>query len=82
VAAHVGTVRDPLSSWESDTAYINFAERDIPGDRLFGPYAHHRLRGVKAAYDPADLFRSNHPVAPAPAVKARRPAGRVVGGGR
>jgi hypothetical protein len=53
VAAHVGTVRDALSSWESDTAsYINFAERDIPGDRLFGPYAHHRLRAVKAAYAP------------------------------
>ena len=37
----------------------------LEGDRLFGPYAHHRLRAVKAAYDPADLFRSNHPVAPA-----------------
>ena len=35
------------------------------GDNLFGPYAHHRLRAVKSAYDPADLFRSNHPVAPA-----------------
>jgi hypothetical protein len=65
VAAHVDAVRDALSPWEADTAYVNFAERDMPGDRLFGPYAHHRLRAVKAAYDPADLFRSNHPVAPA-----------------
>ena len=65
VAAHVDVVREALSSWEADTAYLNFAERDIPGDRLFGPYAHHRLRAVKSAYDPADLFRSNHPVAPA-----------------
>ncbi|MBV9832552.1 MAG: BBE domain-containing protein, partial [Marmoricola sp.] len=24
-----------------------------------------RLREVKAAYDPADLIRSNHPIAPA-----------------
>ena len=64
-ATHVDVIREALSSWESDTTYLNFAERDIAGDRLFGPYAHHRLRAVKAAYDPADLFRSNHPVAPA-----------------
>ena len=65
VSAHVGAVREALAPWEAETAYLNFAERDIPGDNLFGPYAHHRLRAVKSAYDPADLFRSNHPVAPA-----------------
>ena len=58
-------IHEALAPWEAETAYLNFAERDIAGDRLFGPYAHHRLRAVKAAYDPADLFRSNHPVAPA-----------------
>jgi hypothetical protein len=65
VSAHVEVVREALAPWEAETAYLNFAERDIPGDNLFGPYAHHRLRAVKSAYDPADLFRSNHPVAPA-----------------
>jgi hypothetical protein len=65
VSAHVGVVREALAPWEAETAYLNFAERDIPGDNLFGPYAHHRLRAVKSAYDPADLFLSNHPVAPA-----------------
>jgi FAD binding domain-containing protein/berberine-like enzyme len=65
VSAHVGVVREALAPWEAETAYLNFAERDILGDYLFGPYAHHRLRAVKSAYDPADLFRSNHPVAPA-----------------
>ena len=62
--AHLGVVREALAPWEAETAFLNFAERDIPGDNLFGPYAHHRLRGVKSAYDPTDLFRSNHPVAP------------------
>ena len=42
--------------------------RDVPADRIFGPYAHHRLRAVKAAYDLADVFRSNHPVLPARSV--------------
>ena len=65
VRAHVGVVREALAPWGAETAYLNFAERDIPGDNLFGPYTHHRLRAVKSAYDPADLFRSNHPVAPA-----------------
>ena len=65
VSAHVGLLHEALAPWASETTYLNFAETDIAGDRLFGPYAHHRLRAVKAAYDPADLFRSNHPVAPA-----------------
>ena len=64
-AAHVETVREALAPWEAETTYLNFAEREVAGDRIFGPYAHHRLRAVKAVYDPADLFRSNQPIAPA-----------------
>jgi hypothetical protein len=65
VAAHTGVVREALSPWEAETTYLNFAERDVPAERIFGPYTNHRLRAVKTAYDPADLFRSNHPVTPA-----------------
>jgi len=65
ISAHVSLLHEALAPWASETTYLNFAETDIAGDRLFGPYAHHRLRAVKAAYDPADLFRSNHPVVPA-----------------
>jgi len=64
-AAQMDVVREALTAWEAETTYLNFAERDVAADRIFGPYAHHRLRAVKAAYDPADLFRSNHPVEPA-----------------
>jgi hypothetical protein len=65
VAAYTGVVREALSPWEAETTYLNFAERDVPAERIFGPYTNHRLRAVKTAYDPADLFRSNHPVTPA-----------------
>jgi len=65
VAAQVEVIREALAPWEAETTYLNFAEREVAGDRIFGPYAHHRLRAVKTAYDPADLFRSNQPVAPA-----------------
>jgi FAD binding domain-containing protein/berberine-like enzyme len=64
-AAHLETVREALAPWEAESTYLNFAEREVAGDRIFGPYAHHRLRAVKAVYDPADLFRSNQPIAPA-----------------
>jgi hypothetical protein len=66
--AHLAALREALSPWLADTTYLNFAEGRTPGDRLFGPYAHHRLRAVKTAYDLADVFRSNHPVAPARSV--------------
>jgi Berberine and berberine like len=65
VSAHIDAVREALAPWEAETTYLNFAERDVAADRIFGPYAHHRLRAVKAAYDQADVFRSNHPIAPA-----------------
>jgi len=43
----------------------NFAERPNAGQALFGVRAYRRLCEVKAAYDPADLIRANHPVLPA-----------------
>jgi hypothetical protein len=33
--------------------------------RFFRSGAYHRLRAVKGAYDPEDLFRANHPIPPA-----------------
>ncbi|HET7172307.1 MAG TPA: FAD-binding oxidoreductase [Gaiellales bacterium] len=66
--AHLAELREALAPWLADTTYLNFAEGDVPGERLFGPYAHHRLRAVKAAYDLTDVFRSNHPVIPARSV--------------
>jgi FAD/FMN-containing dehydrogenase len=65
VTAHVGLVCEALAPWAAETTYLNFAERDVSADRIFGSYTLHRLRAVKAAFDPADVFRSNHPIAPA-----------------
>ena len=45
VAAHMGVVREALSPWEAETTYLNFAERDVPAERIFGPYTNHRLPG-------------------------------------
>jgi FAD/FMN-containing dehydrogenase len=42
--------------------YLNFAEKRERGERFFGNATYRRLQAVKAAFDPADVFRSNHPV--------------------
>jgi FAD/FMN-containing dehydrogenase len=62
VEGALDAVGSALAPWRSGRAYANFAERRTPGDRLFGPSTHRRLRAVKAAYDPENVFRANHPV--------------------
>ena len=64
VTGAVGAVKGSLGAWESDFAYLNFAEQPV-GDRLLPPAAWQRLREVKAKYDPENLFRANHQVPPA-----------------
>jgi FAD/FMN-containing dehydrogenase len=42
--------------------YFNFTERRVDASALFPVDALARLRRVKAEYDPANLFRANHPL--------------------
>ena len=53
------------------TAYINFMPEDET-DRVNGVYGGNlkRLQEIKARYDPGNLFRVNHNVAPARAMVA------------
>ena len=65
IEAHLALVRGALAPYESGSAYLNFAERPIDAATIYRPRAYERLREIKAAYDPEDLFLSNHPIAPA-----------------
>jgi hypothetical protein len=51
--------------------YLNFAETRRVGGSFHADDAYRGLREVKAAYDPGDLFHSNHPVPPAEVEQAR-----------
>jgi hypothetical protein len=62
VRAHVELVQNALLPWDSGRMYLNFAEKRQGGERLFGDLNYRRLQTVKAAVDPDDVFRSNHPV--------------------
>ncbi|MGH3936598.1 MAG: FAD-binding oxidoreductase [Pseudonocardiaceae bacterium] len=50
--------------WSAGRSYLNFAERPKAGPALFGADTYRRLCEIKAAYDPTDLIRANHPVPP------------------
>jgi FAD binding domain/Berberine and berberine like len=54
-----------LGPYDNDRSYLNFAERRIDPARFYTPSVYRRLREVKRTVDPADLFRANHPIAPA-----------------
>jgi FAD binding domain/Berberine and berberine like len=58
-------LREALGPYDNDRSYLNFAERRIDPARFYTPSVYRRLREVKRAFDPADLFRANHPIAPA-----------------
>lgn len=62
VRAHVEVVQAALAPWDSGRMYLNFAEKRERGERLFGDITYRRLQTVKAAVDPDDVFRSNHPI--------------------
>ena len=62
VKAHVEVVRTALAPWDSGRMYLNLASKRQGGERFFGDDAYRRLQSVKAAVDPDDVFRSNHPV--------------------
>jgi hypothetical protein len=63
VEQSVTAVRSAVEPWETG-CYLNFAETPRTGDEVFFG-SHDRLRRVKWAYDPTDVFHSNHPIEPA-----------------
>jgi len=54
--------------------YSNFTEDQGSSGRFFCDEIWDRLRAVKAAYDPTNLFRANHPIPPAEPVSLARAA--------
>ncbi len=62
VEAHVELVQNALAHWDSGRAFGNLSTKRERGERLFGDVTYRRLQTVKAAVDPDDVFRSNHPV--------------------
>jgi FAD/FMN-containing dehydrogenase len=67
VSRHVEAVRLAVAPWAATQMYLNFADTPRPASTLWSAEAHARLRRIKAAVDPADVIRSNHPITSAQA---------------
>jgi hypothetical protein len=44
--------------------YLNFAETPREAATFWTEQAYHRLRRIKAAVDPQNIIRANHPIPP------------------
>jgi hypothetical protein len=66
----VDAVKAAMAPWTAKHMYMNFAETTRDVSSFWNEQAYRRLRHIKAAVDPDDRIRSNHPVAIPPAVAA------------
>jgi FAD/FMN-containing dehydrogenase len=74
VKARVEFVQNALAPWDAGRAFSNLSTKRERGERLFGDLTYRRLQAVKAAVDPDDVFRSNHPVRLPAATEAKQAA--------
>jgi FAD/FMN-containing dehydrogenase len=60
--ADIDAVREALAPYDAGRRYLNFTEEPTDVSSFYRPEAFARLQAVKAAVDPQDVFRSNHPI--------------------
>jgi UDP-N-acetylenolpyruvoylglucosamine reductase len=65
VMAQVQAIKDALAPWAAPQMYLNYAETQTPAASFWTEHAYQRLRRIKAAVDPGNLIRANHPIPPA-----------------
>jgi FAD binding domain len=70
VARGVAAVKSAMTPWAASQMYLNLAETSRDPSSFWTAPAYGRLRRVKAAVDPGDMIRSNHPIPPLPAAGA------------
>jgi FAD/FMN-containing dehydrogenase len=61
-AAHIAGLRDALGPWTAPVASLNFADTRRDPGTFWSEESYDRLRRIKAALDPDDLIRANHPL--------------------
>jgi FAD/FMN-containing dehydrogenase len=54
-----------FAPYDTGRQYLNFTERPTNPARFYTADAYRRLRAVKAAVDPENVIRANHPIPPA-----------------
>jgi hypothetical protein len=67
VTAAVAAVKSALAPWAAKQMYLNLAHTSRDPASFWNPQAYARLRQIKAAVDPGNMIRANHPIPPATA---------------
>ena len=64
----VAELLDGMKPWQADRRYVNNLAPDEAAEAaaIYGPERYKRLASIKKTYDPANMFRLNHNVVPAP----------------
>jgi hypothetical protein len=62
VRGHVQAVKDALAAWHARYDYYNFQETPASASAVLPHVSYHRLRKIKASYDPGQVVISAHPV--------------------
>jgi hypothetical protein len=61
----VAAVTSAMTPWAASQMYLNLSQTSPDARTFWTPLAYERLRRIKAAVDPGDLIRANHPIPPA-----------------
>jgi hypothetical protein len=64
IETDLGVLRSIYAGYDTKRTYINFVERTVDPASFYGDEAYARLRAVKAAVDPQEVMRANHPIRP------------------
>jgi UDP-N-acetylenolpyruvoylglucosamine reductase len=70
VGSAAAAVTAAASCWAAQPTYLNLCETRRDPASFWTPQAYERLRRIKAAVDPDDLIRANHPIPPAKTLSA------------
>lgn len=62
VHAQVAEVKRTFTPYAARHMYLNFAETTRSADTFWTDHAYRRLQRIKAAVDPDDVIRANHPI--------------------
>jgi UDP-N-acetylenolpyruvoylglucosamine reductase len=62
--AQVQAVEDAIAPWSARQTYLNLAETPRDAATFWTEQAYDRLRRIKAAVDPDNVIRANHPILP------------------
>lgn len=65
VRRQLDAIADAFAPYDNGRQYLNFTEDHTDPSRFYKRDVYRRLREVKARVDPDELFRANHPIAPA-----------------